>query len=147
MIAKKFRLVLSITFFTVWLVILWAGADHPPPVGFLWLILFDGVAAGLVYIRVPTYLNWLATRKKNRLPRVLADGMVAGFSFAIVAMLINPTGEPTIGPPTWLDILIWFAVLGAVGAINALLVYLSCYAAGQIYKNPDKKGGNKTYET
>ena len=45
---------------------------------------------------------------------------------------MNPAGEPGIGPPGWPERLIWFAVLGAVEAANALLVYLGCFVAGQI---------------
>ena len=36
---------IAIGFFVIWLGILLAGADFPPPVGFLWVIFLDVVAA------------------------------------------------------------------------------------------------------
>jgi len=48
MSVRKISLYLAIGFFLVWLAILLAGADYPPPVGFVWIIVLDLVAAGLV---------------------------------------------------------------------------------------------------
>jgi len=47
MTAKRIGLILALAFFTIWLFILWAGADHPPPPGFVRVVLLDAVAAGL----------------------------------------------------------------------------------------------------
>ncbi|MCP4213252.1 MAG: hypothetical protein GY765_01290, partial [bacterium] len=105
MTTKKIGVYLAFGFFIVWLGILLAGADHPPPMGFLWIILLDFVAAWLVYVHVPTYVNWLATNKKNRLLRVLLDGVSVGFVFAAFVIILNPKGgEPGVGSPTWIDL-------------------------------------------
>ena len=115
--------ILAVGFFTVWLGILYAGADHPPPMGFLWLVLFDAVAAGLIYIRTPLYIRWSISQKKNRGFHVLLDGVTAGLLFALVATLMPGTGEPSSPQPGWVDYVIWCGVLTVVGAANAFAVF------------------------
>ena len=117
----------AVGFFVIWLGILLAGADFPPPIGFLWIILLDIVAAGLVYVRVPTYINWFDNRKRGRLLRVLLDGLASGLVFALMTILLPGGGEPSVPPSDLVDHIFWFAVLGAVGAANAGLVYCTVY--------------------
>ncbi|HRW07501.1 MAG TPA: hypothetical protein P5121_20500 [Caldilineaceae bacterium] len=118
------QLVNAGVFFLVWLIILYAGADHPPPPGFVLLVLLDLCAALLVFWRVPRYLCWIA-EKRHRLLRVVLEGLVTGLVFALVAMVL-PTvlgGDPAIRP-TGTERIIWFGVLGCVGAVNAVTIYL-----------------------
>jgi hypothetical protein len=116
------RLVLAVAFFVVWLVILLAGADWPPPPGFWRVVLLDAVAAGIVYWRTATYGAWCATGQRSRALRAGLEGFGAGIAVAGLVMLFNPGGEPGISP-SWRDRSIWFGVVGAVGAVNALLVF------------------------
>ena len=113
------------TFFFVWLVVLLAGADRPPPPGLLLVVLLDAIAAGGIFYRVPHYLRWQTVRRPHRVVRVLGDGVVVGVTFALLPMLAG-SGEPSV-VPTAADRLIWFAVLAAVGILNAMLVY-ACVA-------------------
>ena len=135
MIAKQSRLVIAAGFFIVWVGILYAGADHPPPVGFIWLVLLCLLAAGIVYLRVPTYIKWSATRRRFRLLRVFVDGIVAGLLFALLPLLFNSGGEPGIRP-TWVDRMIWFAVLAGVGVANAMIVYFFSFVSNRLAKKP-----------
>lgn len=111
------------SFFILWLAVLLAGADFPPPIGFIWIISLDAIAAGLVYYRVPTYINWMDTGKRGRWLCALLDGAAAGIIFALVTTLSNRTGEPSVPPPNVTEYLIWFTILGIVGAINAIGIY------------------------
>ncbi len=118
-------LINAVLFFVIWMVVLWAGADHPPPMGFWALVPLVLLAAGLVYWRVPTYLEWMATRQDGRLLRVAAEGLVAGALFAAlgsVGSVLLGAGEPGIerSAPA---LALWFMVLAAVGAGNALAIY------------------------
>jgi len=115
-------MVLAVVFFAVWLVILLAGADRPPPPGFWRVVLLDAAAAGIVYWRTPVYAGWCATGRRNRALRAVLEGVGAGIVVAGLVMLFNPGGEPGI-IPSWRDRSIWFGVVGVVGAVNALLVY------------------------
>jgi hypothetical protein len=108
-------------FFVFWFGTLFAGADHPPPPGFLLLAVIVALCAGIVYWRVPLYLDWQSARRPRRYLRVLVDGVTAGLSLALLFMLL-PGGEPSVAP-RMLDRLIWFSVLGTLGAANALTIY------------------------
>jgi hypothetical protein len=121
---KRIALILAGLFACGWLAILYAGADHPPPPGFAWIVLMVTVAGLLVYVRVPSYIRWHRNRKRLRLLLTLADGLAAGLAFAGLAMLFPGGGEPSVQPRI-VDRAIWFAVLGAVGLVNAGLVYLA----------------------
>jgi hypothetical protein len=120
-------LAISAAFFLGWLGILYVGADHPPPPGFLLLVLIDLLAAGLVYWRVPTYKNWARELKKNRWFLALLEGTAAGLAIAGMVLVFPGTGEPGV-QPSFTDYMVWLAVSGVVGATNAGLVYgLSAY--------------------
>ena len=52
---KLASVAIALAFFVGWLTILYAGADHPSPPGFIVVILMDLVAAFVVYRRVLVY--------------------------------------------------------------------------------------------
>ena len=131
MIGRKSRLVIAAGFCVIWLGILYAGADHPPPVGFFWLVLLCLIAAVLVFIRVPAYASWSEARSRFRLLRVVLDGVVAGLVFALIPLVINGGGEPSIDP-SWGDRMIWFAVLAGVGVTNAMIVYFFSFVSNRL---------------
>ncbi len=120
----KFALWLALAFSIGWLAILLAGADFPPPRGFLWIVLLDLIAGGCVYFRVPDYLHWQSLRLPCRFLRVVGDGIFIGLVFATVPIMVGG-GEPSV-TPTWIDRGIWFAVLALVGVLNTNLVYACC---------------------
>ena len=132
--SKQSRLIIAGAFFTVWLGILYSGADHPPPLGFLWVVLFCLIAAGVVYVRVPAYAGWSATRRRFRLWHVVLDGAVAGLAFALVALLLNGSGEPTV-QATWIDYVIWSVVLAVMGIANAMFIYFVGFIFIRFAKN------------
>lgn len=116
---------LAVGFFFVWLGILYAGADHPPPPGFVWIIVLDLFAAWLVYLRVPTYANWSVANTRFRWFRVFLDGLLAGLVFAIIAIVLPVTRDVGI-LPSLSDYAIWFAVLACIGIANTVLLYFIC---------------------
>ncbi|MCB0132087.1 MAG: hypothetical protein KDD78_14610 [Caldilineaceae bacterium] len=108
-------------FFIFWLLVLLAGADFPPPRGFLWMVLTVALCAGVVYWRVPSYVAWQRTRRAGRYWRVVCDGLIAGLLVALPFVLLGG-GEPsvTVRP---VDYGIWFAVLASMGLVNAAALY------------------------
>jgi H+/Cl- antiporter ClcA len=97
--------------------------DHPPPIGFLWLVTLVGACAVAVYLRVPVYVSWSGSHRRNRIFRVLVDGVAAGIIVGLVAMLFPVGREPTSEAIHLSDVVVWLAVLAVMGVVNAMLLY------------------------
>jgi hypothetical protein len=131
---KRAAIAIALAFFFGWLTILVAGADHPPPPRFPALILFDLAAAFVVYRRVPVYAQRARARRPKRWLLALLEGALAGLIAAglalilsVVLLLDDQTSMQRPAPA----VLIFVAVVAAVGASNALLIYaLSAASAG-----------------
>ena len=135
---ERVQLTIAACFFLFWMAVLYAGADHPPPPGFILLILIDLGCAFAVYYRTGSYTDWIRNRRKGRIWRVLGDGLLAGLVVAALVMIFPGGGEPSAPPPEILDHLIWFAILGFMGIVNSLGVY--GLLALLTRKNHPKKG-------
>lgn len=109
-------------FFFFWLVVLLAGADKPPPIGFLWIVLVVALSAVVVYLRIPTYIDWSQTQKPGPLLRVALEGFTAGLVVAVPFALFGG-GEPPI-PMQPVAYVGWFAVLALMGTLNSLTLYV-----------------------
>jgi hypothetical protein len=120
---RKIAAINAVLFFFFWLLILLAGADFPPPRGFLWITLAIAACAIVVYWRIPTYIDWYLTRRPGRRARVILDGLIASFVIGVVFTL-NRNGEPSVPAVGLADYTIWFAILGFMGALNAAALYI-----------------------
>ncbi|MCU0836582.1 MAG: hypothetical protein MUC77_19440 [Chromatiaceae bacterium] len=114
---------IAIGFFGVWMGILYAGADHPPPAGFLWLLPLVALCAVLVGWRLPTYAAWSRSLRPHRLLRVVRDGLAAGILVGLAVPLLPPAGAFALTSIGLGDVLVWLAVLAAVGTANAFAIY------------------------
>jgi hypothetical protein len=133
---KRAAIAIALAFFFGWLAILYTGADHPPPPGFLALILFDLAAAFVVYRRVPVYAQRARARRPKRGLLALLEGALAGLIAAglalILSVILSLGSESPIRRPAP-AVLIFVTVVAAVGAGNALLIFaLSAASAGKI---------------
>lgn len=126
---RRFAIRVSLAFFCAWLLLQLLAADIPPPRGFLLLILLDLVAASGIYLRIPVYQTWQATRRPRRRWLVMREGAIGGLALALVIMFASE-GEPTV-TPTWVDRLVWCAVLAALGAANTVLVAICVFVRFQ----------------
>ena len=114
---------LAAGFFLVWLCVLYLGADHPPPRGFLWLVVLALVASVLVYLRAPTYAGWHAARRPLGVLRVLRDGALTGLAFGAVTLLFSMARLGSAAALGWEPVLIWLVVLTLAGAMNTAFLY------------------------
>lgn len=121
MSTRKIAAINAFVFFVLWLLILLAGADFPPPRGFIWIIVAVAVCAAVVYWRVPTYIDWRRTRRAGRYWRVVRDGAVAGLLVAL-PFALKGGGEPSVTMRP-VDYAIWFGVLAMVGIFNSAALY------------------------
>jgi hypothetical protein len=115
--------VIAAAFAFGWLLILLAGADHPPPPGFLWVLPIVVAGALLVYWRATAYATWKSRPRPRRIGRVVAEGAVAGLAVAGVLHAVRWIGDPSI-PVAGADAFTWLVVLGAIGSVNALVAHL-----------------------
>jgi hypothetical protein len=127
---SKFRSLIAVAFFAIWISILYAGSDHPPPVGFLRLIPLVFVCSVAVYLRLPVYASWSSSHRPGRIRRVLLDGIAAGIVLGLILLSFPFTQEPALAPKRIVDILIWLSVLAVVGAANAVVVYIIASVLG-----------------
>ena len=136
--ARRIAVANAVIFFLFWLLVLLAGADKPPPPGFLWIVLAVAVCALVVYWRIPTYIDWYRTQRPGRFWRVLLDGLVAGLVVAL-PFALKGSGEPTVTMQTR-DYVIWFLVVGMVGVVNSLTLYLANALVGKAISIRDSTG-------
>ena len=111
-------------FFLVWLLVMLAGSDKPPPLGFLWIV------AGLVVICVAIGLAlpylWRVRERSgvwSVVWRTTTLGALVGFVLAAL-FGIGGSGEPSAPPMDGIDYAIWFTVLTIVGAVNGVIAGL-----------------------
>jgi len=119
---KKVAWINAVGFFVFWLVVLLAGADKPPPIGFLWIVLVVALSAVVVYRRIPTYLQWYQTKEPRRLLRVALEGFLAGLVVATPFALLGGGESSTAMQP--IAYVIWFSILGLMGMLNSLALYV-----------------------
>lgn len=108
------RTVVSAGLFLVLVAVGLAGADKPPPPGFLVWVLLAGVVSLVVWWRAPSL---------KRPVQAARDGAVVGLLLGILAAL-SP-GEPSVQVPLWMKaaVVVGITALGALGGllIGALL--------------------------
>ena len=119
---KKAALINALCFFFIWLLILYAIADHPVPKGFYGIILADLIAAVIVFWRVPTYIHWTINRKKNRRWRVLLDGVIAGATAGLLILFINRSNMS--GGYQVFDYIMLVLIFGIAGIGSSGIVYV-----------------------
>ena len=118
------RWLIASVLFVVWLLVMLAGSDRPPPIGFLWIV------AGLVVICVAIglALPWLWRVREQSgvwsvLWRTTTLGALVGFVLAALFGL-GGSGEPSAPQMDGIDYAIWLTVVTIVGAVNGLIVGL-----------------------
>ena len=119
---KKTALINAFAFFLIYSLFLYAIADHPPPAGFIWVIVAGIIFAGLIYYRVPTYIQWSLQRKKNRRLRVILEGFCVGIIIAVISILYSQ-GEPNV-KPTVLSIMSFIIFFGLAGSFTSSVIYI-----------------------
>jgi hypothetical protein len=98
-----------------------AGADRPPPPGFLVIVGYGALLGVAVRGALPLLLDlWDARGAGPAIARAAVGGFLAGLALVGVTTVLS-TGEPSIavGPVARL---IGFAVVGVVGALGAVAI-------------------------
>jgi hypothetical protein len=111
----------SILFFVGWIIILLLGADFPPPIGFLWLVLLVAILDFIQYKYLRVLLPQLKERKKNLFLKNLFFFTVGG---VIVALFILITRYNITLEMNMNDIIILIIVITAVSTIYGIFFWV-----------------------
>jgi len=98
-----------------------AGADKPPPLGFLWLVVILAAVCVGVFVRLKRHLAARRAGERRRVGRVGVEGMIGGAGLAVALAAIGG-GEPSILVPVE-SRLLGLVFAAAVGAVLALAVW------------------------
>jgi hypothetical protein len=114
--------VIASGFFVVWLAVMLAGSDIPPPRGFVWI----PIGLALICLVMVFALPWLWRVRSARglfavVWRTTTIGAVVGLVLAAI-FAAKGSGEPSLPPMDLADYTIWFSVVGIVGGANGILV-------------------------
>lgn len=121
---RRWAGLVAVGFFVFWLLVMLAGADFPPPPGFVVIVGTILLCAVVVYLRVQHYARRQRERRPHRRIMAMGDGILAGLIVAVGFMLSPFGGEPSIPPPGPREWAIWCAVLATVGMVNSVVLYL-----------------------
>ncbi|NBJ68607.1 MULTISPECIES: hypothetical protein [Clostridia] len=119
-IKKKIIAINLTSFFFIWLLIFLAGADKPPPIGFLWVV---GLLIGLDII-LCFYLKSFLSRLKSRKKGIFFIHMVYFFVGGMVLSLVTILLKPSYLDMGLLNISFWMISIICVAMINGICCYL-----------------------
>ena len=97
-----------------------AGADFPPPIGFIWVVLLISMLDFIQYKYLQYFLPQLIKRKHNLFVKNLIFFVTGGMavSILILATIYKITLESSI-----YDIIIWIAVFIIIGIIYGIVFW------------------------
>ena len=104
----------SILFFVAWTIIMLLGADFPPPIGFIWVILLIGALDLIQYKYLQKFLPLLRKRKNNLFIKNLLFFLTGGI---VVSLLLLASRYKITLEMGMSSIIIWITILTLVGAI------------------------------
>ncbi len=110
----------TLLFFIGWTTILFLGADYPPPIGFLWLVLLIAILDLIQYRYLQLFLPQLRKKKKNLFAKNLLFFTTSAMAVSLFCLASRYTITLAMGLA---NIVIWIAVLTAVGAIYGIFFW------------------------
>ncbi|MFM8351889.1 MAG: hypothetical protein ACKN9D_12590 [Actinomycetales bacterium] len=105
-----------------WLAIMLAGADSPPPRGFIVIVV--GLMALVVVLGLSLPSLWRVQGRRGWLRVVwICTGLGACIGIGLAVLFaLQGSGEPARPSPSAEDITIWIVVVTVVGAVNGSLI-------------------------
>ena len=110
----------TIVFFFGWNAIMLAGADFPPPIGFIWVVLLISMLDFIQYKYLQYFLPQLIKRKHNLFVKNLIFFVTGGMA---VSILILATRYKITLEASIYDIIIWIAVFIIIGIIYGIVFW------------------------
>lgn len=117
---KKIIYINEFSFFFGWIIIFLLGADKPPPIGFLWLVLLTGFLDGIQYLYLKVFLPKLFCSANKLFIKNLMFSTFGGLVVGLLVMIVNFKQFLSSG---LLNNVIWLAVLTIVGLVYGIYFY------------------------
>ncbi|MCU7667268.1 hypothetical protein [Bacillus thuringiensis] len=118
---NKIILINVFSFFFVWIIILLAGADMPPPPGFIWVILLVALLDVAQFFYLKRFIPKLWKKSKWLFFTNLLFFFVGGFLVSVFTIITAPSLFLSIGI---LNTIIWAFLIIAASLINAVVFYI-----------------------
>lgn len=112
--AKTLQWIESVLFFLGWTAVMLKGADFPPPIGFIWVILTIAILSILQWYYLGKLLKIMKQRKTFLLNLVLFA--CTGFAIALLLVLLNGS----LVSEVW----IWFLIITIIAAGYGILFWI-----------------------
>ncbi|PRR81880.1 hypothetical protein [Clostridium vincentii] len=117
---KKIMYINEFSFFFGWTIIFLLGADKPPPIGFLWLVLLTGFLDGIQFLYLKIFLPKLFCSANKLFIKNLMFFSFGGLAVGLLVMIINFEQSLTLG---LLNNSILLIVLTIVGLLYGIYFY------------------------
>ncbi|MCH4890844.1 hypothetical protein EZV73_24910 [Acidaminobacter sp. JC074] len=110
----------DILFFIGWTLIMFLGADFPPPIGFIWVILMIGILDFIQHKYLISFLPRLRHKEKWLFIKNLFFFMFGGLVISLVSLLTDISLMMEMG---FINITIWVIVITCVTSIYSIFFW------------------------
>lgn len=118
---KRIIYINEITFFFGWIIIFLLGADKPPPIGFLWIVLLVALLDIIQYFYLKKFLPNLNDKSKYLFIKNLVFFSLGGIAINLLTILTQLKLYLNIG---FINTLIWILVILTVGLLYGIYFYI-----------------------
>jgi len=118
---KKIIYINEITFFFGWVIIFFLGADFPPPIDFIWLVVLTAVLDVIQYFYLKKFLPNLNNKTKRLFIKNLLFSLLAGIGLNLLTILFDLSNFLNTDP---INALIWMTIIMIVAMIYGTYFYI-----------------------
>lgn len=117
---KKIIYINEFSFFFGWVIIFLLGADKPPPIGFLWLVLLTGFLDGIQFLYLKVFLPKLFCSTNKLFIKNLMFSTFGGLAVGLLVTIIK--FEQSLSLDLLNDV-IFLTVITIVGLLYGIYFY------------------------
>ncbi|CAM3712721.1 hypothetical protein [Mesobacillus zeae] len=120
---KKINRIVTVntaTFFSIWVLIFLAGADKPPPVGFLWLVALVALLDVAMFFYLKFFIPKLWKKDKGLFRLNISCFLLGGAAVTLLTILLNVKLFSQVG---MVSALFWVLSIMAAATVNAICFY------------------------
>lgn len=120
-VCRKITIINSTTFFFLWIIIFLAGADKPPPIGFLWIVLLVVLLDIAQWFYLKRFIPKLMRKTKGLFVENLFYFFLGGIVVSFLTIITKIDVAISIGV---LNNIIWIMSIVVAAMMNAICFYM-----------------------